>query len=716
MGFLAPGALIAGAALLLAVLATYLLRPRRPTRPVSSTFLWLAALNDVQAQRPWRRVPPSLLLLLQIAALAAMVAALARPYLLSADSTGPFSVVLIDASASMQATDTPPTRFDVARTRVAQMIDGVEAGKSLALVSLDAQPRVLAPPTSDRGLLHRALDTLQPTTQSANLAVALSIAASVAEGHADAQVVVVADGSLDRSQAPATFPLPVRYVAVGSARAGNLSVAGLSTRVVDGNISALARVANYGAQATTATLVLRVDGAQFDSRALAIDPASVADAQWDNLPATAHTLEARIGEPDSLALDNSAWSVVGADRPTRVLLVSDGNVFVERALGLRPNTQVTRVSPGDYAPRSQAFDLIVLDGFAPPVLPTGSSVLLLHPPLDNGLIASSGADVPISTVSAVRPEDPLLADVPLSGVHVSRARRLEAPGWADIVLASPETPLLLVGDQAGRRVGILGFDVHQSDLPLQPGFPVLAQHLLDWLVPSSSTATPIVQVGESVAIAPLPEAVSVEVIAPDGRQVQVAPPLPPPAFNATDVPGLYQVVQRDPGGRETRSFFAVNFFNPRESQVAPGTESGAPAVGPRREPLKAPREIWEAFAVMALVFLAIEAGLAWWQFAAAALRARLALALRVTLAALLILALMGVGVPQPVDRQATAFVADVSASVQDAQPQVTTFLSSALAAKRPDDAYALVSAARGAAVEQGLSTVVRSDAGQPIQA
>ncbi|MDQ6674702.1 MAG: VWA domain-containing protein, partial [Chloroflexota bacterium] len=66
--------------------------------------------------------------------------------------------------------------------------------------------------------------------------------------------------------------------------------------------------------------------------------------------------------------------------------------------------------------------------------------------------------------------------------------------------------------------------------------------------------------------------------------------------------------------------------------------------------------------------------------------------------------------------QATAFVADVSASVQDAQPLVSSFLGRALAVKRPDDAYAVVSAARGAAVEQGLTTVVRSDATQPLQA
>src|SRR3979490_1109568 len=117
MGFLTPAFLGLGAALVAAILATYLLRPKRPVRRISSTFLWLAALHDLEAQRPWRRVPPTLLLLLQIAAALAMVAAIARPFLLTTQSTGPFTVVLLDASASMQATDVNPSRFDQARSR-----------------------------------------------------------------------------------------------------------------------------------------------------------------------------------------------------------------------------------------------------------------------------------------------------------------------------------------------------------------------------------------------------------------------------------------------------------------------------------------------------------------------------------------------------------------------------------------------------------------------
>ena len=708
MGFLNLTPLVAGlgAALLAVILATYLLRPRQPLRRVSSTFLWLAALHDLEAQKPWRRVPPTLLLLLQIATLLAMVAALARPFVLSTQSTGTFSIALLDGSASMQATDVKPSRFEAARARVGQMIDQLEPGEELAIVSLDAQPRVIAPPTSDTTQLRRALLSTEPSAQSANLRAALGVAGSLAENHQDAQIVIVGDGSLDHAQVPTSFDVPIRYLGIGTDAASNLAVAGLTARQANGRLSALARVVNYGRQAASSTLTLKVDGLRFDQRFISVEPQAAATEQWDDLPPAAHTFEAHVDQVDSFSLDKSAWAVLSGDRPTRILLVSEGNVFIERAAGLRAGTEVTRVSPGDFSPErlKQFYDLVILDGFAPPTLPPGTSALLLHPPLNNGLL-TVGPDVFVSGVSATRQDEPLLIDVPLPGIHISRSRFLIAPAWADTVLGSPESPLLLVGEQSGRRIAVLGFDVHQSDLPLQPAFPVLVQHLLDWLVPRGSTATPVVQVGDPVALVPLPETQAVDVITPDGQRISVAPPFPPPSFGATNAPGLYQVLQKDGSGRETSASFAVNFISPSESQLKPGVDSGAPPVGPRRELLRAPHEVWEFLAVTGLVLLAIETILAWWQFTARTRRAHAAMVLRASVASLLVLALIGVSLPQVVDRQATVFVADVSASVGSAQTDIASFISQSLHSKRPDDSYAVVTTARGAIVDAPLTNV-----------
>src|SRR4029450_9849241 len=100
MGFFAAEVAAIGGVLLVALLATYLLKPSRPVRRVSSTFLWLAPFHEMQADRPWRRVPPSVLLILQLLALGAIIAALARPYVVSVDASGLDSIVLLDVSAS----------------------------------------------------------------------------------------------------------------------------------------------------------------------------------------------------------------------------------------------------------------------------------------------------------------------------------------------------------------------------------------------------------------------------------------------------------------------------------------------------------------------------------------------------------------------------------------------------------------------------------------
>jgi hypothetical protein len=140
---------------------------------------------------------------------------------------------------------------------------------------------------------------------------------------------------------------------------------------------------------------------------------------------------------------------------------------------------------------------------------------------------------------------------------------------------------------------------------------VLAQHLLDWLVPTEAAATPVVRVGEPVSLVPLPRAQTVFVVAPDGAQQQVAPPFPAPPITNTQVPGVYRVVQQDAQGAQTESQFAANFLNPRESRLAPGVSSGT-SVGPTRVAAARPepREVWPYLAAAAFLILTIE----WWAF------------------------------------------------------------------------------------------------------
>src|SRR5689334_6458102 len=100
MRFLTP-TMLALAAIAAPIIVLYMLRLRRREVKVSSTMLWQRLMQDREANAPWQRLRRNLLLLLQLLILAALVFALARPFIPVPTVASGSVAVLIDASASM---------------------------------------------------------------------------------------------------------------------------------------------------------------------------------------------------------------------------------------------------------------------------------------------------------------------------------------------------------------------------------------------------------------------------------------------------------------------------------------------------------------------------------------------------------------------------------------------------------------------------------------
>src|SRR6478752_5173919 len=111
MPFLAPLAL-AGLMFVPLVVAMYLLKLRRDEAVVPSTLLW----QRLEANAPWQRLRRSLLLLLQLLLVLILVLLAARPFVERPAGLAGDLVLVIDTSASMQATDVTPNRLEAAKS------------------------------------------------------------------------------------------------------------------------------------------------------------------------------------------------------------------------------------------------------------------------------------------------------------------------------------------------------------------------------------------------------------------------------------------------------------------------------------------------------------------------------------------------------------------------------------------------------------------------
>jgi hypothetical protein len=77
------------------------------------------------------------------------------------------------------------------------------------------------------------------------------------------------------------------------------------------------------------------------------------------------------------------------------------------------------------------------------------------------------------TTPAQVADGPLTQNLYWKDVHIRQARQVTIPAWAQVLVAAPDGPLVFAGEQGGRRIGVLTFDLHDSDLPLQVTYPIL---------------------------------------------------------------------------------------------------------------------------------------------------------------------------------------------------------------------------------------------------
>jgi hypothetical protein len=205
-------------------------------------------------------------------------------------------------------------------------------------------------------------------------------------------------------------------------------------------------------------------------------------------------------------------------------------------------------------------------------------------------------------------ESELLRYVDLAEVHIREAVPLQPPPEAQVLLESGQGCMVAVWDEPHRRIAAFAFDLHDSDLPLQPTFPILVQNLVGWLFPGLGSGLDV-HPGEVVDVPLSPEAGEAWLETPGGLRAQVAPPFPPKPLLIDEV-GVYRVVQKI-GDRELVNHFVVNLFQPDESDLSP---SELPSVATEsvenRDSRKVPWELTPWLALVALGVLILE----WWVY------------------------------------------------------------------------------------------------------
>ena len=619
---------IAGAA----VVALYVLKLRRRTVAIPFSPLWQRVLRDKEATNLFSKLKRLMSLLLQLALLALLCFALGDPRARAALVKGRNLVVLIDASASMQATDVSPSRLAVAKDEVKSMIRGMGGADRMLLAQMDAVVTPLGPMSGDTSELERALALVQPTDSRADFARALRFATDTLRGQDSAEIVVVSDGHLgdaaDSFGAVHLAGVKLSYMKVGKGK-NNVGITQFSVRrypLDKSRYEVMLELSNTGDADLDVELVLTGDGQPVDLTKLRLRAGERLPRFYPNLSGASRTLEAKIalagGGHDDLPADDHAYALLPERHRAKVLVVTAGNMYLEAALLLDEYLDVTDVTPADYATKyaagAKGFDTVIFDGVTPATPPQADAIYL--DPRGPGSPVKVLGEIKQPGFDKIDRKHPIVRFTALDDVNIARGKKLGVLPGDKVVGASEEGPILVVGTRDGHKFVALGFDVRESDLALRVAWPVLLINTVNWFSDDDASYLSSFRTGEVWRIKVPGDQEEASLRLPGGAVRQV-PVHEGRAVYLGQRSGFYELGAgsrsngaREPDGRGDvmgtgSSTFAANLLDAEESAITPkdtlvvdGKTAGALEgfhVGVRRE-------LWIYLLIAAALLTALE--------------------------------------------------------------------------------------------------------------
>src|SRR2546428_573492 len=229
----------------------------------------------------------------------------------------------------------------------------------------------------------------------------------------------------------------------------------------------------------TFTFTLAVDGNAIADKTVTLEPT----VRRSLLLPFSHTgggvVKASVDVRDDLATDNTAWAVLPPPRKIAVMLVSPGNLFLEKVLRTDPQVALEVRTPDQYQGGMGDADVVVLDSVTPPRVGQGRFVFVNAVP----------PDVPLETLGRIeRPtimdwdrSHPVMRHVEFAKVNIEDALRIRPLAAGRPLVEAVGGPLIYALEEPDRKAPFVGFDLFKTDFPLRVAFPLILSNRLRWL-------------------------------------------------------------------------------------------------------------------------------------------------------------------------------------------------------------------------------------------
>ena len=584
MNFLSPTSLLLFG-LAAPIVLLYILKLRRRREPVSTLMFWEQLFKEKQTTSLFQKLKHLLSLLLQLLFLTLLVLAIARPQFAFITKSARHVILIIDHSASMNALETSEeesessqsasnSRLESAKQRALRMVEGLRFMDEMMVISCHAKPTIHSPFTNHQKSLRGAIQSIQPTDIKTNLEPALELAYAVARTKPSAEIVIFSDFQavseyiLTRLQNSGD-EITLHPIQVGAA-SDNVGITQFRVRkslVNAFDYQTLLTVVNASEDEKKCNVELYFNEDLFDVRPYTLAPGERKTEIFGNFTFEGGQLKAVLDVADALHTDNVAYATLPKREHIPVLLVTEENPFLEKALSVDENLDLSVTTPEDYDGNATAYRVVIFDRFAPPTLGNGN-YMIVYPPKNSFAAASwkIGDSLNTPIITDWERTHPILRHVHLENVQIGEAYQVTPPATAEVLARSFEDPVLFADVTPNRKIVFAAIDILQSDLPLRIAFPVIIANTIQWFQDSSGIEEYHLHTGEVLTWQADGDGSNVPATAtitgPRDQTWETAVERDEILFNQTEIAGFYTLKIGD-----SEKMWAVNLSDESESYI-----------------------------------------------------------------------------------------------------------------------------------------------------
>jgi Mg-chelatase subunit ChlD len=469
-------------------------RRQRTEITVSSLFLWTDLSGLVQS-RFRRKLNENLHLILQIIIIILLSLLLSEPFIFLKTIPVERTVVIIDASASMGVVENGTSRFEAAVSEAVSVLQDRRGQNTAVLLAGTNAVQITDFGETTKSQINKVKE-LSYTDIISNINGALLKAENLIDNYESSEIILISDGAFNSNNLVINSDLHISFIPVGFSD-GNVGITEIESRK-DPDITNVhhifVNIQNSSDKEVETDLVLYLNGEEYSRTQLLIPSYdSVSSVPVINTPTG--QLEVFLDYNDPYPLDNRAYMVLKTGNPVSLLLISDGNFYLQSLFSLNEGIDLTVMKD---QPENLNYDIVVFD--KPPIGNPGPGNYIFFAYAPNNYNIEYLDTVNFPGIKSWNPEHPVMASVDPRSFSVYQTLGTKA-GNELLPILEGEVPLIYTFNNKNYKSVYFTFRLNASDLVLRPAFPLLLGNTIEWMFPeiesglikSSRTGKRIVQ-------------------------------------------------------------------------------------------------------------------------------------------------------------------------------------------------------------------------------